>query len=58
MALVQIIASTAPAAPSKCPMLLLLELIITFLDASPNAVFIAIVSVESFKCVDVPCALI
>ena len=43
------IASTAPAAPNKCPIFPLVELTITFLAASPKADLIAIVSQESFK---------
>ena len=45
---------TAPAAPSRCPIFPFIELIITFLLASPKAFFTAIVSPASFSGVDVP----
>ena len=53
----QIIASTAPAAPNKWPVFPFVELTITFV-LFPSIVFIAFVSIESFRCVDVPCAFI
>ena len=52
------ITSTAPAAPSRCPVIDLVELIAVFLAASPIAFLMAAVSYWSFSPVEVPCALI
>jgi hypothetical protein len=52
----QKIASTAPAAPSKCPMLDLVEDITTFPAASPSIRSTAPSSITSAM-VEVPCAL-
>ena len=50
-------ASIPPAAPSKCPVMDLVELMAT-LVFSPNTVFIAMVSKRSLRSVEVPWALI
>ena len=50
-------ASMAPAAPSKCPVIDLVELIARLYAWSPYILFIAIVSYLSFSGVEVPCAL-
>ena len=49
IAFIQAIASTAPAAPNKCPVFPFVELTITVFAESPNAVFIADVSKESLR---------
>src|SRR5204862_332317 len=51
------IASTAPAAPSRCPIIDLVLLIATLRACSPRAIFSAFVSPASLSCVDVPWAL-
>jgi hypothetical protein len=51
-------ASTAPAAPSRCPIADLVEETgIFFACSSPSARFSAAVSAASFSCVEVPWAL-
>ena len=50
-------ASRAPLAPSKWPVIDLVELIGTLYACSSKTDFIASVSYLSFKGVDVPCAL-
>ena len=50
--------STPPAAPSKCPVMLLVELTMSpFFAQSPNTAFIALVSAMSPTGVEVPWAL-
>src|SRR6185437_6984423 len=51
------IASTPPAAPSRWPVVDLVELIASFLAWSPNTFFAAITSPRSPSGVEVPCAL-
>src|SRR4051794_2437087 len=53
----QKIASTPPAAPSRWPVIDLVDDTINFLDASPKQAFIACVSARSPAGVEVPCAL-
>jgi len=50
-------ASTAPAAPSRCPIADLVEDTGMAAAASPSAALSARVSARSFKGVEVPCAL-
>jgi hypothetical protein len=50
-------ASTPPAAPSRCPVIDLVELTITLYAASPSAALIAMVSARSPAGVEVPWAL-
>ena len=57
-AITHIAASTAPAAPSKCPMLAFVELTGIPGAASPAQALIAAASAPSFNGVPVPCALI
>jgi hypothetical protein len=51
------IASTAPAAPSRCPIADLVELTGMSAARSPRAALIAFVSAASFSGVEVPWAL-
>ena len=50
-------ASTAPAAPSRCPIADLVEDTGMSLAASPSAALMASVSARSLRGVEVPCAL-
>jgi hypothetical protein len=50
------IASTAPAAPRRWPIIDLVLLIATLRACSPSAIFNAFVSPASLSCVEVPCA--
>ena len=50
-------ASTAPAAPSRCPIADLVEDTGISLAASPSAALMACVSARSLSGVEVPCAL-
>ena len=52
-----VISSTAPAAAMRWPIMLLMLLTGILYARSPNTCLIAIVSVESFSPVPVPCAL-
>ena len=58
-ALMEKIASIAAAAPRRCPVIDLVELMEScFAAFSPNAIFIAMISFRSPIGVEVPCALI
>ena len=54
----QAINSIAPAAPKLCPVIDLVELTDTFPAWGPKTIFMARVSILSFKLVEVPWALI
>ena len=56
-ATIEKIASTTPAAPSRCPVIDLVELTATLREWSPSARLIAIVSARSPSSVEVACAL-
>ena len=57
MARIEKIASTTPAARSRCPVMDLVELTASFFACSPNAFFMANVSALSPSSVEVACAL-
>jgi len=50
-------ASTAPAAPSRCPIIDFVELMASLRACSPKSRLIAQVSMRSLGGVEVPCAL-
>src|SRR6185437_13506675 len=57
IARIEKIASTPPAAPSRCPVMDLVELTINLFAYSPNTLLMPCTSATSPACVEVPCAL-